>query len=58
MNFMSRTWEQLQELKDQAIANDDLKHAIFWQNEQISMQLKSVTWNLKQLVEKGINVQS
>ena len=55
---MSRTWEQLQVLKDQAIENDDLKHAIFWQNEQISMQLKSVTWNLKQIVEKGTNVQS
>ena len=53
---MSRSWDELQRLKDEAINNDDLKHAIFWQNEQISMQLKSVTWNLKQIVDRGLNV--
>lgn len=53
---MSRSWEELQRLKDEAINNDDLKHAIFWQNEIISTQLKSVTWSLKEIVEKGLNV--
>ena len=53
---MSRTWDELQRLKEEAVNNDQIKHALFWQNEQISMQLKSVTWNLKQIVEKGYNV--
>jgi hypothetical protein len=53
---MPRSWDELQRLKDEAINNDDLKHAIFWQNEQISMQLKSLTWSLKLIVEKGTNV--
>jgi len=53
---MSRTWDELQQLKEEAVNNDQIKHALFWQNEQISMQLKSVTWNLKQIVEKGLNV--
>jgi len=53
---MSRTWDELQQLKEEAVNNDQIKHALFWQNEQISMQLKTVTWNLKQIVEKGLNV--
>ena len=53
---MSKTWDELQQLKEEAVNNDQIKHALFWQNEQISMQLKTVTWNLKQIVEKGLNV--
>ena len=53
---MSRTWEQLQELKESALMNDDMKHAAFWQNEQLMMKLNTITWNLKLIAEKSENV--
>jgi len=53
---MSRTWEQLQELKEAALMNDDMKHALFWQNEQLMMKLNTATWNLKLIAERGTNV--
>lgn len=53
---MSRTWEQLQELKETALQNDDMKHAIFWQNEQLMLKLNSATWHLKVIAERGANV--
>jgi hypothetical protein len=53
---MSRTWEQMQELKESAHLNDDMKHALFWQNEQLLLKLNAVTWHLKVLNEKGQNV--
>jgi len=53
---MSRTWEELQMLKEAAINNDDFKHASFWQNEQLILKLNAVTWHLKVMAEKGQNV--
>jgi hypothetical protein len=53
---MSRTWEQLQELKEAALFNDDMKHALYWQNEQLMLKLNSATWHLKVIAEKGSNV--
>jgi len=53
---MSRSWEQLQELKMAALNDDNYKHAIFWQNEQLMLKLNSTTWYLKQIAEKGSNV--
>ena len=53
---MSRTWEELQKLKEEALQNDHMKHALFWQNEQLMLKLNSATWNLKLIAERGINV--
>lgn len=53
---MSRSWEELERLKKDAIENDQIKHALFWQNEQILFTLRSVTWNLKLLNDGKSNV--
>ena len=53
---MSRTWEDLQKLKEEALQNDQMKHALFWQNEQLMLKLNSATWHLKVIAERGINV--
>lgn len=53
---MSKTWENLEELKQNAYDNNDIKHALYWQNEQLILKLSSTTWFLKQIAEKGINV--
>jgi hypothetical protein len=50
---MSRSWEDLEELKNTCLHNDDMKHAIFWQNEQLMMKISSITWYLKQMMESN-----
>ena len=53
---MSKTWEELQLIKDNAMLDGDIDRAMFWQNEVIIYQLKTITWSLKQIAEKGNNV--
>ena len=51
---MSRTWEELQRLKEEALSNDQMAHATFWQNEQMMLKLNAVSWGLKKLEEKYV----
>jgi hypothetical protein len=53
---MSRTWEELQIRKEEALLNDDFRHAAFWQNEQLILKLNAVTWHLKLMADKEQNV--
>lgn len=49
---MSRTWEQLEVLKEEALQNDQMNHALFWQNEQLLTKLNNITWFMRE-VERG-----
>ena len=48
-NFQN--YDQLEDKKNEAIKNDMLKHALFYQQEQIIIKLNSISWFLKQLTE-------
>jgi hypothetical protein len=51
---MSRSWDELQRLKDEALNNDQMVHATFWQNEQLMLKLNAISWYLKKLEERNV----
>ena len=45
-------WDELEALKEAALARDAFQEVIVYQNEQILRELKSSGWKLKVLSEK------
>lgn len=51
---MSRSWDELQRLKEESLNNDQMTHAQFWQNEQLMIKLNAISWYLKKLEERNV----
>jgi hypothetical protein len=52
MNYMFK-WDELEALKEAALARDAYQEVIVYQNEQILRELKSMGWKLKEANEKN-----
>jgi hypothetical protein len=52
MSFMFK-WDELEALKEAALARDAYQEVIVYQNEQILRELKSMGWKLKEANEKN-----
>ena len=46
-------WDELEPLKEAALARDAFLEVIVYQNEQILRELKSMGWKLKEMSEKN-----
>jgi hypothetical protein len=46
-------WDELEALKEAALARDAYQEVIVYQNEQILRELKSMGWKLKEANEKN-----
>ena len=44
-------WNSLEKMKIDALQVDDMKHALFYQNEQLMIKMNGISWYLKQIAE-------
>lgn len=45
-------WNALEKMKIDALNVDDMKHALFYQNEQLMIKMNSISWHLKVIAEQ------
>jgi hypothetical protein len=47
-------WDELDALKEAALARDAFTEVAVYQNEQILRELKSIGWKLKEINDRGV----
>jgi hypothetical protein len=47
-------WDELEALKEAALARDAFQEVIVYQNEQILRELKSIGWKMKEAMDKNV----
>jgi hypothetical protein len=53
MSYMFK-WDELEPLKEAALARDAFLEVIVYQNEQILRELKSIGWKMKEAMDKNV----
>jgi hypothetical protein len=49
-------WDELEALKEAALARDAFQEVIVYQNEQMIRELRSIGWKLKEIKDAGNGV--
>ena len=52
-NYMFK-WDELEPLKEAALARDAFLEVIVYQNEQILRELKSIGWKMKEAMDRNV----